>query len=75
MNMKNTRLSISDRANRTLRTEVSDKEFEVVSKLAEDAGQNRGEYIRTAIEYYAGQKIFRPRCAIGHNAGAVKNDD
>lgn len=63
MNMKNARLADrKERTHHSIRTEASDSEFERISELAEAKGMNRGEYVRTAIEYYSGEKIFRQRC-------------
>lgn len=75
MTMKHPQLrDRSERTRRAIRTEVSDREFNKITELAEAKGMNKGEYVRTAIEYYSGEKIFRPRCSIGANSG-VKNVD
>lgn len=59
---KANKLKAADRQRNTLGVAFSDRELETLKQIiAESEHTSRAEWIRAAIEAYAGKKIFRER--------------
>lgn len=58
------KLKYSDRLRRTCYLRLSDSEYPLLIQAMTDTGHtNMNEFLRSAVETYAGKKIFRERQA------------
>lgn len=58
---KQPRLTSKDRTHRRIYIDVTEKECSRINELASEMGVPRSVFLRSAIEGYAGEQIFRQR--------------